>query len=103
MVGLCYWILFRTRDVIWIVWSTMREWLEVDLSPDKSFTIRVHFGPYDVDVMTKFAFVKSLISMEVSNTEGLQMSVDKVELLIKGRDLEHDLEFCDIIVTGTIL
>ena len=83
----------------------MREWLEVDLSPDKSFTIRVHFRPYDVDVdvMTKFAFIKSLISMEVSNTEGLQMSVDKVELLIKGRDLEYDLEFCDIIVTGTIL
>ena len=81
----------------------MRGWREVDLSPGKSLTIRVYFGLCDVDAMNKFAFVKSLVSMEIPNTEGLQMSVDKVELLIKGRDLEYDLEFCDIIVTGTIL
>lgn len=41
--------------------------------------------------------------MEIPNTEGLQMSVDNVELLIKERDLEYNLEFCDIFVTGTIL
>ena len=49
--------------------------------------------------MTKFAFVKSLKSMEIPNTEGLQMSVDNVELLIK----ERNLEFCDIFITGVIL
>ena len=103
MVVVFYSVLFRTWIVIWIVWYAMRAWREVDLSPGKSLTIRVYFGPCDVDAMTKFAFVKSLKSMEIPNTEGLQMSVDNVELLIKERDLEYNLEFCDIFVTGTIL
>ena len=81
----------------------MREWREVDLLPGKSLTIRVYSGICDADAMIKFAFVKSLKSMEIPNTEGLQMSVDNVELLIKERDLEYNLEFCDIFVTGTIL
>ena len=81
----------------------MREWREVDLSSGKSLTIHIYSGTCDADAMTKFAFVKSLKSMEIPNTEGLQMSVDNVELLIKERDLEYNLEFCDIFVTGTIL
>ena len=96
-------VLFRTWNVIWIVWWIVREWREVDLSSGKSLTIRVYSGTCDADAMTKFAFVKSLKSMEIPNTEGLQMSVDKVELLIKERDLEYNLEFCDIFVTGVIL
>ena len=96
-------VLFRTWNDIWIVWCSMREWREVDLSSGKSLTIRVYSGPCDVDAMTKFAFVKSLKSMEIPNTEGLQMSVDNVELLIKERDLEYNLEFCDIVVIGVIL
>ena len=103
MVVVFYGVLFRTWFDIWIVWYTMREWREVDLSPGKSLTIHVYSGTCDVDAMTKFAFVKSLKSMEIPNTEGLQMSVDNVELLIKERDLEYNLEFCDIFVTGTIL
>ncbi len=96
-------VLFRTWFDIWIVWCSMREWREVDLLPGKSLTIRVYSGACDVDAMTKFAFVKSLKSVEIPNTEGLQMSVDNVELLIKERDLEYNLEFCDIFVTGAIL
>lgn len=99
-------VLFRTWNDIWIVWWIVREWREVDLSSGKSLTIRIYSGPSDADAMTKFAFVKSLKSlksMEIPNTEGLQMSVDNVELLIKERDLEYNLEFCDIFVTGTIL
>ena len=96
-------VLFRAWNVIWIVWCSMREWREVDLSSGKSLTIRVYSGTCDADAMTKFAFVKSLKSMEIPNTEGLQMSVDNVELLIKERDLEYNLEFCDINVMGVIL
>ena len=103
MVVVFYGVLFRAWNDIWIVWWIVREWREVDLSPGKSLTIRVYSGPCDVDAMTKFAFVKSLKSMEIPNTEGLQMSVDNVELLIKERDLEYNLEFCDIFVTGVIL
>ena len=96
-------VLFRTWNDIWIVWWIVREWREVDLSSGKSLTIHIYSGTCDADAMTKFAFVKSLKSMEIPNTEGLQMSVDNVELLIKERDLEYNLEFCDIFVTGTIL
>ena len=96
-------VLFRTWNDIWIVWCAMNGWQEVELTPGKSLTIHVYSGTCDVDAMTKFAFVKSLKSMEIPNTEGLQMSVDNVELLIKERDLEYNLEFCDIFVTGTIL
>ena len=108
-------VLFWDWNDIWIVWWIVREWREVDLSSGKSLTIRIYSGTCDADAMTKFAFVKSLKSMEIPNTEGLQMSVeipnteglqmsvDNVELLIKERDLEYNLEFCDIFVTGTIL
>lgn len=99
MVDVFCCVLFRAWIDIWVV----REWREVDLSPGKSLTIRIYSGTCDVDAMTKFAFVKSLKSMEIPNTEGLQMSVDNVELLIKERDLEYNLEFCDIFVTGAIL
>ena len=53
-------VLFWAWHDTWIVWYTMREWGEVELTPGKSLTIRVYFGPCDVDAITKFAFVKSL-------------------------------------------
>ena len=81
----------------------MREWWKVDLSPGKSLTIRILTGLYDDYKVTQFKYLKSLKEIEIPNSQGVMMSVDNVELLIKERDLEYNLEFCDIFVTGIIL
>ncbi len=96
-------VLFRTWIDIWIVWWVVREWREVDLSPGKSLTIRILTGLYDDYKVTQFEYLKSLKEIEIPNSQGVMMSVDNVELLIKERDLEYNLEFCDIFVTGIIL
>ena len=100
-------VLFRTWNVIWIVWYTMREWREVELTPGKELSIRLYSGVYNDAAIQEFeywnSFASDIISMGIPNTDGLNMSVKKVELIVKERDLEYNLEFCDIFVTGTIL
>ena len=85
----------------------MTGWKEIKLIAGEPLSVRLYYGQCDVDAMKKFEYWKTLmndhLSIEIPNSDGVHMRVDKVELLIKERDLEYNLEFCDIFVTGTIL
>lgn len=96
-------VLFRAWNDIWIVWCSMNGWQEVDLTPGKELSFRIYTGPCDVNAMKKFEYLKSIPEVGIPNSDGVSMSVKKVEMIIKERDLEYNLEFCDIFVTGVIL
>ena len=81
---------------------------EIKLIAGEPLSVRLYYGPCDVDAMKKFEHWKTLmndhLSIELPNSNGvINMRVKKIEMIIKDKDLEYNLEFCDIIATGVIL
>ena len=85
----------------------MTGWKEIKLIAGEPLSVRLYSGPCDVEAMKKFEHWKTLmndhLSVEIPNSDGVHMRVKKVEMIIKEKDLEYNLEFCDVIVTGVIL
>ena len=85
----------------------MTGWKEIKLIAGEPLSVRLYYGQCYVDAMKKFEYWKSLmndgLSLETPNSGGINMRVKKVEMIIKEKDLEYNLEFCDVIVTGVIL
>lgn len=79
----------------------------IELISGESISVMFYSGVCDVEAMKKFERLKSLmndhLTVEIPNSNGVKMSVYKVEMVIKEKDLEYNLDFCDVIVSGVIL
>ena len=78
-----------------------------DLESGDIFSFCVYSGAYNIEAHKTYDQLKTLgdaeTPVDISNSNGQQMLIKKVELVVKERDLEYEIEFCDIFVTGVIL
>lgn len=85
----------------------MTGWKEINLIAGDPLSVMFYSGVCDVEAMKKLERLKSLmndhLTVEIPNSNGVKMSVYKVEMIIKEKDLEYNLNFCDIIISGVIL
>lgn len=79
----------------------------VDFKPGDIFSFSAYSGRSNIESFTLYERLIRLRNdktpVDISNGDGKQMLIKKVELIVKERDLEYEIEFCDIFVTGVIL
>lgn len=81
--------------------------LSLDLESGMDFSFNAYSGRSNIESFTLYERLVRLkddkTPLDISNIECTQMMIKKVELVVKERDLEYEIEFCDIFVTGVIL